>query len=155
MADRNGKGPVLIAYDGSDEAKAAVREAGRQLTPNRDAIVLTVWQPIGALPFAGIANGYQSIEASIAEEARTVAREGAALADSAGFRATPLVQEGTPIWQSIVTSAQEQDASLVVMGSHGRTGLGLVLMGSVAAAVARHGELPVLIAHAPPDESEN
>jgi nucleotide-binding universal stress UspA family protein len=35
----------------------------------------------------------------------------------------------------------------------GRTGLEFVLMGSVAAAVARHSDRPVLIAHAPTDES--
>jgi nucleotide-binding universal stress UspA family protein len=39
------------------------------------------------------------------------------------------------------------------MGSHGRTGLDFVLMGSVAAAVARHSDRPVLIAHAPTEEN--
>ena len=34
------------------------------------------------------------------------------------------------------------------MGSHGRTGIGLVLMGSVATAVSRHTQHPVLIVHA-------
>jgi nucleotide-binding universal stress UspA family protein len=153
MANRNGDGPVLIAYDGSDEAKAAISEAARQLTPDRDAVVLTVWQPVGALRFATMADGVAGIDESIQAEALGVAREGAALADSAGFRATPLAAQGTPIWQSIVTAAKDHGASLVVMGSHGRTGIGLVLMGSVAAAVARHSELPVLIAHAPSDDS--
>lgn len=155
MEARNGTGPVLFAYDGSDEAKAAIGEAARQLNPNREAIVLTVWQPVGALPFAGMADGVAGIDESIAAEALTVAREGAELANSAGFRATPLVETGSPIWQSIVTSAEEHAASLVVMGSHGRTGLGYVLMGSIAAAVARHGELPVLIVHAPSDDSDD
>jgi nucleotide-binding universal stress UspA family protein len=152
MANANGNGSVLIAYDGSDDAKAAIREAGHQLIPNRNAVVLTVWQPVGALPFAGVADGAQEIEESIEAEALNVAREGATLAGSAGFRATPLVERGSPIWQSIVTSARDQGASLVVMGSHGRTGIGLVLMGSVAAAVARHSERPVLIVHAKPDK---
>ncbi len=154
MEDRNGHGPVLIAYDGSDEAKAAIEEAARQLSPNREAVVLTVWQPVGALPFAGAANGVQGIEESIAAEALTVAKEGAELATSAGFRATPVVDSNSPVWQSIVSTAEQRAASLVVMGSHGRTGLGYVLMGSVAAAVARHGALPVLIVHAPSDESD-
>jgi nucleotide-binding universal stress UspA family protein len=150
---RNGAGPILFAYDGSDEAKAAIGEAARQLNPNREAIVLTVWQSVGALPFAGMADGV-AVDESIAAEALTVAREGAELANSAGFRATPLVESGSPTWQSIVTSAEQHAASLVVMGSHGRTGLGYVLMGSIAAAVARHGELPVLIVHAPSDDSD-
>jgi nucleotide-binding universal stress UspA family protein len=54
---------------------------------------------------------------------------------------------GDPIWRSIVDTADERDASIVVLGSHGRTGIGLALQGSVAAATARHTERPVLIAH--------
>ena len=41
----DGNGPVVFAYDGSDLAKAAIAEAGRQLRPSRQALVLTVWQP--------------------------------------------------------------------------------------------------------------
>jgi nucleotide-binding universal stress UspA family protein len=47
-----------------------------------------------------------------------------------------------------VEAADEHDAGIIVMGSHGRTGARLVLLGSVAAAVARHTERPVLIVHA-------
>src|SRR5919108_5176627 len=105
--DRNGAGPILFAYDGSDEAKAAIGEAARQFDANRAAIVLTVWQPVGALPFAGMADGVAGIDDSIAAEALTVAREGAELANKAGFHATPLAENGSPIWQSIVSAAEE------------------------------------------------
>jgi len=37
-------GPVLFAYDGSELARLAIEEAGRQLEPARDAVVLTVWR---------------------------------------------------------------------------------------------------------------
>ena len=152
MADRTGEGPILFAYDGSEQAKAAIREAARQLNAGRAAIVLTVWQPLAALPFAP-ATGAADIEASIETEARSVAEEGATLARSVGFDATTSVAEdGTPVWSSIVSAADDGDASIVVMGSHGRTGIGLVLMGSVAAAVARHTERPVLIVHARSEE---
>jgi nucleotide-binding universal stress UspA family protein len=46
-----------------------------------------------------------------------------------------------------VDTAEEHDAGIVVMGSHGRTGIPLVLLGSVAEATARHSARPVLIAH--------
>ena len=147
MAD----GTILFAYDGSDQAKASIRAAARQLRPGRDAIVLTVYQPVAALPFLGPANVTPDLEAAVERDARRVAGEGAELARSAGFDATPLAENGTPVWRSIVESANEHGASIVVMGSHGRTGVGLVLMGSVASAVARHAQVPVLIVH-PPSE---
>lgn len=151
MADRNGDGLVLFAYDGSDQAKAAIEVAGQQLGAGRKAVVLTVWQPLGAaLPFGSIGDGAADLEASVETETRSVADEGATRAESAGFEATPLAQNGTPIWRTIVDAADEHDASLVVMGSHGRTGIGMVLLGSVAAAVARHTDRPVLIVHSPP-----
>ena len=45
-------GPVLFAYDGSDLASLAIEEAGRQLEPGREAVVLTVWRPyaVGFIP---------------------------------------------------------------------------------------------------------
>ena len=154
MARANGNGAVLFAYDGSDQAKASIREAGRQLGPGRQAFVLSVWQPLGALPFAGLARVVPpDLEAGFEKEATGVAREGAELARSAGFEATPLTESGEPIWRTIVDAAETHDASLVVLGSHGRTGVGLVLMGSVAAAVARHTNRPVMIVHGPPADA--
>jgi nucleotide-binding universal stress UspA family protein len=154
-AEQTGDGLVVFAYDGSDEAKNAIREAGRQLRSGRDAIVLSVWQPLATVPFAGLADGALDVEESIEAEARKVAAEGAELARSAGFAATPLVVSGSPIWHTIVATAEAHDASIVVMGSHGRTGINLVLMGSVAAAVVRHTERPTLIVHAPPGERDD
>lgn len=153
-AEQTGDGLVVFAYDGSDEAKNAIREAGRQLRSGRDAIVLSVWQPLATVPFAGLAPGTPDVEESIEAEARKVAAEGAELARSAGFAVTPLVVTGSPIWHAIVTTAEAHDASIVVMGSHGRTGITLVLLGSVAAAVVRHTKRPTLIVHAPPGERD-
>jgi len=51
------------------------------------------------------------------------------------------------IWRALVTLADDHDAGLVVLGSHGRTGLAGVLIGSVAEAVAAHSPRSVLIVH--------
>jgi nucleotide-binding universal stress UspA family protein len=144
---------VLLAYDGSDAARAAIREAARQLGRGRNAIVLTVWQAPADLSFGTVAYVAPELEESIKSDAMNVAGEGAQLAASVGFRAVPVPTSGSPIWRTIVTAADEADASLVVMGSHGRTGLSLVLQGSVAAAVSRHTDCPVLIVHATPADS--
>jgi nucleotide-binding universal stress UspA family protein len=144
----DGLGPVLFAYDGSDLAKAAIREAGRQLRPGRDALVLTVWQTfnVGFLPA-----GELDIDAAQAHEVRDAAErtaaEGASLAESAGFKARSAATETAPAWKGIVAQSDEHDASLIVLGSHGRTGLGSVLIGSVAEAVAAHSHRSVLITH--------
>lgn len=149
MAQGNGEGPILFAYDGSEQAQAAIEEAARQLAPGRDAIVLTVWQPLEVPAFGGPPDGdAPELGEGVEAEARQTAAEGASYATSLGFHARPLTAEGSPVWRAIVASADDTHASIVVMGSHGRTGLRLALMGSVAAAVARHTDVPVMIVHA-------
>jgi nucleotide-binding universal stress UspA family protein len=141
---------VLFAYDGSEHAKAAIQQAGTQLGKGRKAIVLTVWNPLATLPLATAA-GLSSVglEETLEQDALSLAAEGAELARSSGFDAEAVAATGEPVWQRIVDAAEERDAGILVMGSHGRSGLGLALLGSVAAATARHTERPVLIAHAP------
>jgi nucleotide-binding universal stress UspA family protein len=145
MSDR----PILIAYDGSEYAKAAVEQAADQLGAGRRAIVLTVWQPFGAA-FVGVGVAPDGLEEGVENDARRVAEEGATLAREAGFDAEPDVERGDPVWRRIVEVADERDVGIVVLGSHGRTGIPRVLIGSVAGAVASHSERPVLIAHVAP-----
>jgi nucleotide-binding universal stress UspA family protein len=139
--------PVLIAYDGSDYAKAAITQAGRQLRTPRAAIVLSVFEPLEALPFWGVA--YARVPAGFAEEAARqaddVALEGAALAREAGFEAEATAIEGSPVWKRIIEVATDRGAGMIVIGSHGRSGVSYVAMGSVATAVAHHATAPVLI----------
>jgi nucleotide-binding universal stress UspA family protein len=144
------QGPVLFAYDGFEDAKAAIRQAGRQFRSGRSAIVLTVWEPFASMPFASTPSTPSGLEQRIEREARRIADEGARLARTCGFDARSVAERGDSIWQRIVQSAEEHDASMVILGAHGRTGTQLVARGSVAAAAAEHTARPVLIVHAPP-----
>jgi nucleotide-binding universal stress UspA family protein len=141
-------GPVLFAYDGSDLAGNAITEAGRQLQAGRDALVLTIWEPfnVGFVPVSGM-----EFDAAGADEVRTAAEEtaayGASLAAAAGFRAKSMAAEAAPTWQGVIDAADQRDAGLIVLGSHGRGGLTSLLVGSVAGAVAAHSRRSVLIVH--------
>jgi nucleotide-binding universal stress UspA family protein len=143
-----GHGPVLFAYDGSDLAKAAIDEAGRQLGRGRDALVLTIWKPVdvGFVPSRKL-----RINVSCSDDVRVAAEEtaaqGAVLADKAGFQAKSEATQAAPAWKGIVDAADRHDASLIVLGSHGRSGLADILVGSVAGAVASHSRRSILITH--------
>jgi nucleotide-binding universal stress UspA family protein len=141
-------GPVVFAYDGSELSKLAIDEAARQLGPGRDALVLTVWQPfdVGFVPTVALRLNAAEI-ADVRHAAQQTAADGASLAKAAGFNARSAEIEFGPTWKGIVRAADEHDASLIVLGSHGRTGLAGVLLGSVAEAVAAHSRRSVLIVH--------
>jgi nucleotide-binding universal stress UspA family protein len=141
-------GPVVFAYDGSDLARLAIEEAGRQLESGRDAVVLTVWRPygVGFIPPPEV-----TFDAAATDEVRRAAEEtaahGASMAQAAGFRAQSLAVKEAPTWKGIARVADDRDASLIALGSHGKSGLTGIFLGSVAAAVAAHSGRTVLIVH--------
>jgi nucleotide-binding universal stress UspA family protein len=141
-------GPLLFAYDGSELAKLAIEEAARQLVLGRDALVVCVWQPadVGFLPTRG--QHFNAADAAeVLRAAEETAAHGASLAENAGFRPQSMAVKAAPTWKGIVEVAEEHTASLIVLGSHRRTGLVGHLLGSVASAVVAHSASSVLIVH--------
>jgi nucleotide-binding universal stress UspA family protein len=61
-----------------------------------------------------------------------------------------LIREGSPR-PVIIDTAIERDCQMIVMGTHGRSGLAHILLGSVAEYVVRHSPIPVLIVRGPKD----
>jgi nucleotide-binding universal stress UspA family protein/MFS family permease len=147
----NGQGPIVFAYDGSKLAEAAIQDAGRQLRNGREALVLTVWRP-AALDFVPYPDAPPNPfdVAEVEEAAQRVASHGVSIAEAAGFRAHPVTVQAAPSWKGIVDLADEHDASAIVLGSHGRSGLTGALLGSVAEAVAAHSKRTVVITHGEP-----
>ena len=92
MASAADKAPILIAYDGSEFAKAAIVEAGRQLAPGRRAVLLTVSEPLEGVPFLGASgapidpNTMDSFLAAAREGAEKIADEGCAWQGKLGLR---------------------------------------------------------------------
>ena len=60
------------------------------------------------------------------------------------YKVCTFVEEGIP-HEVILKVAQEWDANIIVLGTHGRTGISHLIMGSVAEKIVRHSEIPVFI----------
>jgi nucleotide-binding universal stress UspA family protein len=147
------RSPVLLCFDGSDDAGTAIEQAGLLLGPT-DAIVLTVceqveaWEPSDPSPLsAGIVKlahrplGLDEIATDAATE--TLSR-GVELARAAGFRAEGRLGHGKA-WQAICDAADELDAPVIVLGARGLSRVRSALLGSVSAAVAAHAHRPLLV----------
>ena len=65
-----------------------------------------------------------------------------------GFTVTHIVASGTSAADEITQAAKKADADLIVMSSHGRSGLGRWVLGSVAERVLLHAEIPILLVNA-------
>jgi len=139
--------PILICYDGSDQAQRAIRVAAEILGPRR-AIVLDVepvLTPSETYYVAASAATGAEFEQVNAAEGYSRALEGVDIAEGAGFSATPQGVVAATTWAGILDVADEIDASAIVIGSRGLTGVRELFDGSVSHDVAKHSPRPVLI----------
>jgi nucleotide-binding universal stress UspA family protein len=141
-------GPVMLCYDGSEEAAEAITYAGRLLS-GRAAVVVSVWKPIveeelSAATKPPVADPVQANERQ-RKAAEQLAKEGIRRASSVGFEAEPLVVEADgPLWEAIEIVAEEHDATLVVCGTR-RSGVKAALPTNLSTALVTHASRPVLV----------
>jgi nucleotide-binding universal stress UspA family protein len=142
---------ILIAYDGSDNADAAIVAAAKLLAnEDRDAVIVTVWEPLTAelaiaASFGPVVTDGPELDEESKRDAQAVAEHGAKLAAEQGFNARPVWSaDETRIAQTIVDRADEVDAALIVLGARGLTGV-RAWLGSVSQHVLQHAHRPVLV----------
>ena len=148
---RTADGPLLLCYEGSEDAKRAIEHAGSVLA-GRDALVVTVWHPteaLGSSASAGATDGtfdVVEVERAAADVGERVARHGVHIARQAGLHAKPLAVEANgPVWKAIVEIADRHDAAVIAMGARGLTGPRPMRLGSVSSALVHHADRPTLI----------
>jgi nucleotide-binding universal stress UspA family protein len=156
---------LLIAFDSSAAAEAAVRAAGA-LFPGSRATVLTIHKPaVGAVTAFRAGGGLMApdlVEQHIAEleqelvaEAETAAAEGAKLAEAMGLAAEAAIARGArQPWEPILATAAERGADVVVCGSRGRGAVARSVLGSTSSSLLHHAQRTMLIvpeAEATPD----
>ncbi|GAA0449622.1 universal stress protein [Halococcus dombrowskii] len=144
---------ILVPTDGSEGAEAAARHALALANAfDSDLRFLSVVDDRSS------SSGFTGLD-SLADEQRDVLDEGAAenlrsleaLATDAAIPFESTVEHGIP-HRTILDHADEHDADLVAMGTHGRTGLQRVFVGSVTERVVRTSDVPVFTTRAAPDE---
>lgn len=147
---------VVVAYDGSELSKAAVRHAA-ELFAGRPVLIATVWEPglatlpvtsdpLGMDPIPADPGTVETVDRAQREHASSVAEEGAELARSLGLAAEPYpVPDELDAADTLIDIARQRDAAVVVVGSHGISGLRSRLLGGVSRKLIGHCDRPVLV----------
>jgi nucleotide-binding universal stress UspA family protein len=136
---------VLVPLDGSDLAESAVTTAGEMARPGIATLILI--RAAEAHTFPGV--DPTDAQVQVVREAETYL---AAMAER--LKQQGITKVETSVWYgpaagAIVDAARARKADLIVMTTHGRGGLGRLILGSVAESVLRGTTTPILLLRAP------
>lgn len=148
-------GPVVAAYDGSDEAREAISAVGR-LVPGRATVVVHAWEPMfhRSLTARAHADGMideiretiADLQQAEADGAQATTDAGLAAARAAGLDAVgETVESDDGAWRAVAAAARAHGASLIAVGSRGLGRTRSALLGSVSSGLVQNAELPVLV----------
>jgi nucleotide-binding universal stress UspA family protein len=149
-------GPVVLAEDGSDGARQAgdLLIAWPVLAGTGVTVVSVAAAPplttFGLAPMAPeVVDIWSGTTEAVQAACHDLAAATAGRLGAAGLKSDAATPEGDPA-HALVEEARRRSASLIVMGSRGRTGLARIVLGSVARNVLYHAEQSVLIVKASP-----
>jgi nucleotide-binding universal stress UspA family protein len=139
-------GPILHPTDFSVASRPAFESAvAMARATGRELLLLHVVGPVVQIPdvYVAAAASYAAWQSAVHAGIRRQMDRLLARALTAGVRATALFVTGLP-HEAIVRVARARRVDVIVMGTHGRTGIGRVFLGSVAARVLAQAPCPVL-----------
>jgi nucleotide-binding universal stress UspA family protein len=136
---------VLLAADNSKFSEAALRSITSQYRPKGTQVrVLHVLQPIAFSAPPQMSPRYAPELQDEGKAAEQLLEHAAQQLQSAGFQVDTEMAKGD-VREQVLDVAQNWHADMIVLGSHGRGGVGRFLLGSVAESVARHAPCSVEI----------
>ena len=138
---------ILVPIDGSNTAQLAVDKA-IGLAKAFGSRVTTIFV-IDPYPFTGVGTDFSYGQAeylnAATAEANAAIKAARAQFEAAGINVDSSVVEAHATWRGVVQAAESMKADLIVMGSHGRSGLEKLVLGSVTQRVLGVVHIPVLV----------
>ena len=144
---------LVLGYDGSDCSKTALAHTIDLAGEIADATVVVVYAfefSIGYVPM-GMTDSPLMMSAEFDDHAQLVrgygdgqVQQAAETLAAAGVKAETVVAEGRPV-EVLLDTAQERDAALIVVGSHGEGAVSAAFLGSTALKLLHHSKVPVLV----------
>jgi nucleotide-binding universal stress UspA family protein len=135
---------ILVATDGSALSRKAIRQ-GVALAKALDARLTAVAVIAPYTPEDTAVSALRGFSAAVRKEAWRALASFNAEARSQGVAATATSVVGGEPWKAILRAARARKCDLVVMASHGRSGMAGMLLGSETSKVLTHSKIPVLV----------
>ena len=141
---------VLVASDLSEGSRDVVFQAYGLLRPTGGRVELCTIHEQGSVDrIADLPSAPPLGEEDRAALDRKLRAQIPSSAEAVGMKTGVSVLEGRVASEAIIAAAERLDVDLIVVGSHGRSGIKRAMLGSVAEEVSRHASRPVLIVRTP------
>ncbi len=136
---------ILVATDGSENARrAASYGINIAKTTGAEVHALYVISTQHAVTTRTVMGWSEAFEEYLANKGGAAIADVKNLGEEAGVKVEPAFLKGIPA-DKILEYAEESNIDLIVMGTHGLTGIKKFLIGSVAEKVVRHSRVPVMV----------
>jgi nucleotide-binding universal stress UspA family protein len=146
---------ILLCYEGSTSSNHVI-DAAHKILGDAEATLLHVWDPPTSFLIGDTVSAYGlgtiapeqvgELDRAVRARADRILAEGVAHAREAGFDAEGRLEisQGSP-WRTILETAQEIEADLIVVGTHTVGAVEAALLGSVSTSLVHHTHRPVLL----------
>jgi nucleotide-binding universal stress UspA family protein len=139
---------ILVAIDGSDTSKRALREALQLAKDGKSA--LRVLHVLDLVTFStDTPSGFAAYEEALRVGGEQMLSDASDIAEKAGIacetKLLEMEEHGRRVSEEIAEDAASWRAELIVIGTHGRRGMNRLLLGSVAESLVRIAPAPVLL----------
>ncbi|WP_151753562.1 universal stress protein [Acinetobacter soli] len=142
---------IMVPVDGSSTSLTAIQHAAKLATTYQSTV--TVIYVLTIDPFINIEyiNSAHQVENDALKQTREIIKT---IVDEAkqkfltfGIDANTVIIEGQDVHKEIIKASEEHAVDLIVIGSHGRTGIRKLVLGSVTQKLLGETSLPVLVVH--------
>jgi nucleotide-binding universal stress UspA family protein len=144
---------ILVPIDGSATSERGLEEAIRlaQLTKGRLKLLYVIDELSFYTAMDGYALGVGDFPNTLREEGLALLVKAKATVDNAGVPCDTMLCDNlaAQVHEVVVKEAAAWPAGIIVLGTHGRRGVGRIVMGSGAEKILRQSPVPVLLVRAP------
>ena len=136
---------ILVAIDDSETTDKVIHEAAQLAKALNSQI--TVVSVVASDPYLNYGQGTEFLD-RVRDHVQSHLRQVAEKFTHLGVNVSTQLLEGIAVDKEILNAAQHSASELIIMGSHGRTGLSKLLLGSIAQKVLAESQIPVLVIRA-------
>jgi nucleotide-binding universal stress UspA family protein len=149
---------ILVPVDGSPTSDRGVAEAIElaRLTGGSLRILHVVDAPVTSIGFEGFDGTAENILELVEQDGQRIVDKAVTTVRTAGIQCDSVTSNGLQgrVSELVAEAARRWKADIIVLGTHGRRGVGRVMLGSDAEQILRLAPVPVLLVRAPASDRE-